>query len=126
MKRSARIAAVLIVLGLPVLAGAQSEESAGEDPAATPQVAAVRNERKPRSCKVIAKQIARYEGVVVMAQERGDERWEEGTRAHIARLTAQQQRRCPQDPGPSNAEQAARLLRLAAVGFMKAMTFGAF
>ena len=126
MKRLARLAAILLVLGVPGLAGAQSEEAASEEPAATPQVAAVRPDRKPRSCRSLSRQIARYTEVAQMARERGDELWEESTEAHIDRLLLLQHKRCPQDVGPSNAERLARLLELAAKGFMKAMTFGAF
>jgi hypothetical protein len=120
-------AVVLLVLGMPAIAGAQSEEAGAAEESANPQVSAVRRERNPRSCKVIEKQIARYTGVAEMARERGDEMWEESTEAHIDRLTLQHQRRCPQDVASNkNAERMARLLRLAAKGFMKAMTFGAF
>jgi len=120
-------AAVLLVLGVPAIAGAQSEEAAAGEESATPQVAAVRRERAPRSCKVIEKQIVHFTEVAEMARERGDEMWEASTEAHIDRLLLQHQRKCPQEAvSNKNAERMARLLRLAAKGFMKAMTFGAF
>ncbi len=115
------VAAVLLIAGgaaaVPEGPGATTEE---------PPVTTARTERRGRSCKTIAKQIARYQGVVQMAQERGDELWEESTEAHIDRLLLQQQRRCPQDVGPSFAARLARLLELAAKGFLTAASFGAF
>lgn len=121
------VAAVLLAVGVPAIAGAQSEEASVAEESATPQVAAVRRERAPRTCKVIANQIAHFTEVAEMARERGDEMWEASAEAHIDRLLLQHQRRCPQDAASNkNAERMARLLRLAAKGFMKAMTFGAF
>ena len=120
-------AAVLLAVGVPAVAGAQSEEAGAAEESATPQVAAVRRERAPRSCKVIENQIAHFTDVAEMARERGDEMWEASTEAHIDRLLLQHQRRCPQQAASNkNAERMARLIRLAAKGFMKAMTFGAF
>ena len=125
MKRSACLAAALLVVGLPVVSGAQAGEEVPGEVTANGQVLAAERRERPRSCKIIANQIARYENVVVMARERGDERWEEGTLQHIERLRGQQRRRCPKDVPPSAGEKMMEVLEAAARATATAATLGA-
>lgn len=46
-------------------------------------------------CKRLTRMIARYAEVADIARERGDDRWEEGTIAHIGRLSERRARLCP-------------------------------
>jgi hypothetical protein len=46
-------------------------------------------------CKRITRMIARYAEVADMARERGDDRWRDGTLAHIGRLSERRARLCP-------------------------------
>lgn len=49
-----------------------------------------------RECHRLTSQIARYEGDVKLAQERGNELWENATKQQIERLSARRHDRCPE------------------------------
>lgn len=49
-----------------------------------------------RECHRLTSQIARYEGDVDRARERGNELWENATLEHIDRLSDRRASRCPQ------------------------------
>jgi len=49
-----------------------------------------------RECHRLTSQIARYEGDVELARERGNELWENATLEHIERLSERRARRCSQ------------------------------
>ncbi|RIK98239.1 MAG: hypothetical protein DCC71_21135 [Proteobacteria bacterium] len=76
-------------------------------------------------CKRITRQIQRYAEVADMAKERGDERWEEGTLNHIARLSERRAQLCPtlyaQKP---IGQELAKILKGAAKIAMKLFTMG--
>jgi hypothetical protein len=50
----------------------------------------------PRECRRIANQIGRYQGDVRMARERGNELWENASRAQIDRLESRLVDKCPE------------------------------
>ena len=105
-----RLAAIVIILclvGSPAFA--KSESRRGE-------------------CNRLTNQIARYEGDVKLAQERGNELWEDATRAQIDRLSERRVNRCPQyaeDKGKAMREFK-RLIKVAAKAAAKYFTMGAF
>lgn len=70
--------------------------------------------RTSPECRRYTRQIEHFEGVVEMAQERGNELWERETRRQIGRLEARRAARCPEfrEP-PSRMAQTAELLRKA-------------
>ena len=49
-----------------------------------------------RECHRLTNQIARYEGDVERARERGNELWENATLQHIERLSERRVSRCPE------------------------------
>ncbi len=53
-------------------------------------------EPQRRECHRLTSQIARYEGDVDRARERGNELWENATLEHIERLSHRRASRCPQ------------------------------
>jgi len=53
-------------------------------------------EPQRRECHRLTSQIARYEGDVKRARERGNELWENATLQHIERLSDRRVSRCPQ------------------------------
>ncbi len=53
-------------------------------------------EPRRRECNRLTSQIARYEGDVERARERGNELWEKATLEHIERLSERRVNRCPQ------------------------------
>ena len=55
-----------------------------------------KSEPRRRECHRLTSQIARYEGDVERARERGNELWEDATLAHIERLSERRASRCPQ------------------------------
>ncbi len=72
--------------------------------------------RRRNECRVLAKQIAHFEGVLEMARERDDDLWAQGTERHIARLEARRDRLCPKPEGDGVriARSVGRFLRAAA------------
>ena len=85
-------------------------------------------EPRRRECHRLTSQIARYEGDVKLAQERGNELWENATRQQIQRLSDRRVARCPQyaeDKGKAFREFA-QLVRTAAKVAVKYFTFGGF
>ncbi len=126
------LAILLLVAQLPAAAIAQSD-AASPDPAAeeSEEAAAVvvplrEGREKPRSCKVIAKQIAHYETVVEEAKRRKNPLWENATEMQIDNLRMQQFRKCPDDVPPSAMERVAELLKTLGRAALTASTFGAF
>lgn len=75
---------------------------------------AVASARTSPECRRYTRQIEHFQGVVAMAQERGNELWEQETRRHVARLEQRRAERCPEfrEP-PSRLAQTAELLRKA-------------
>ena len=73
-----RLGGILILVCLVALPA-----SAGQEP-------------RRRECHRLTNQIARYEGDVERARERGNELWENATRQHIKRLSDRREARCPQ------------------------------
>jgi hypothetical protein len=55
-----------------------------------------RQEPLRRECHRLVSQIARYKGDVKLAQERGNELWENATKQQIERLTERRDDRCPE------------------------------
>ncbi len=55
--------------------------------------------RRRNECRVLARQIAHFEGVLELARDRDDALWEKGTERHIARLEARRDRLCPKPEG---------------------------
>ena len=55
-----------------------------------------KSEPRRRECHRLTSQIARYEGDVELARERGNELWENATLEHIERLSERRARRCSQ------------------------------
>ena len=87
-----------------------------------------KSEPQRRECHRLTSQIARYEGDVKLAQERGNELWENATREQINRLSERRVSRCPQfaeDKGKAMREFA-RMLSTAAKLAAKYFTMGAF
>ena len=85
-------------------------------------------ESRRRECHRLTSQIDRYEGDVKLAQERGNELWENATKEHIERLSERRVSRCPQfakDKGRAMREFA-RLIKVAARAAAKYFTMGAF
>ena len=79
--RLVAIAIIVLLLGPPAFAKAKPQR---------------------RECHRLTSQIARYEGDVERARERGKELWERATLEHIERLSERRAQRCPQyakDPG---------------------------
>ena len=54
------------------------------------------SEPRRRECHRLTSQIERYEGDVKLAKARGNELWEDATRAQIERLSERRASRCPQ------------------------------
>ena len=87
-----------------------------------------KSEPQRRECHRLTSQIARYEGDVKLAQERGNELWENATKQQIDRLSERRVSRCPQyaeDKGRAMREFA-RLIKVAAKAAAKYFTMGAF
>jgi len=81
-----------------------------------------------RECHRLTSQIARYEGDVKLAQQRGNELWEKATKEQIDRLSERRASRCPQfaeDKGKAFREFA-RMMKTAAKLAAKYFTMGAF
>jgi hypothetical protein len=76
--------------------------------------------RTSPECRRYTRQIEHFAGVVEMAQERGNEMWEQETRRHIERLEARRAERCPEfRPQPSRMAQTAEMLRKASAAATK-------
>ena len=87
-----------------------------------------KSESRRRECHRLTSQIDRYEGDVRLAQERGNELWENATREQIDRLSERRVSRCPQfakDRGKAMREFG-RLIKVAAKAAAKYFTMGAF
>ena len=105
--RLAAIAIILCLVGVPSFA---------------------KSEPQRRECHRLTSQIERYEGDVKLAQERGNELWENATKQQIDRLSERRASRCPQyaeDKGKAMREFA-RLIKVAARTAAKYFTMGAF
>ena len=70
-----------------------------------------KSEPQRRECHRLTNQIARYEGDVKLAQERGNELWENATREHIDRLSERRINRCPEYANEGAAAAAAAAWR---------------
>jgi hypothetical protein len=66
-------------------------------------------EPRRRECHRLNSQIARYQGDVERARERGNELWENATLQHIERLSERRARRCPQYAEAENAAKRAAM-----------------
>jgi hypothetical protein len=87
-----------------------------------------KSEPRRRECHRLTNQIARYEGDVKLAKERGNELSENATKAQIERLSERRASRCPQyveDKGRAMREFA-QLIKTAAKVAAKYFTMGAF
>ena len=90
--------------------------------------------RNTGECRRITRQIDHFEDVGRMAEERGDQLWEDSTRRHIGRIEVRRPGLCPefakQLRSRSRAARAARqtkeFLKMAAKVAMRFFTFGAF
>ncbi|MEN8181321.1 MAG: hypothetical protein ABFS46_02165 [Myxococcota bacterium] len=74
-------------------------------------------------CRRYTRQIEHFAGVVQMAEERGNDLWEQETRRHIERLETRRAERCPEyRPGPGAMAEAKEMLgkatKLAAKWFL--------
>lgn len=90
--------------------------------------ALAKREPQRRECHRLTSQIARYEGDVKRARERGNELWENATVQHIERLSARRASRCPQyarNPG-ARWRRFGQLLGTAAKLAAKYFTMGGF
>ena len=95
-------------------------------PAAADEVVRIR-----RTCKLIDKQIAHYEGVSEMAKDRRDWMWYDSTRAHVKRLTDRRVKICPEQVAEEKreyfrrgAEAAKELVRIASAAAIKYFSAG--
>ena len=86
-----------------------------------------------RECHRLTSQIARYEGDVKLAQERGNELWENATKQQIERLSERRLSRCPEYAEREAAAKVAaawrrfgQMLGTAAKLAAKYFTMGAF
>jgi hypothetical protein len=86
-----------------------------------------------RECRKITKQMAHFEDVVDMAQERDNELWERATVDHLQRLADRRRRLCPQmvaEMDKSKArkvmEDSAELMKAAGEVALRVFTFGAY
>lgn len=82
-----------------------------------------------RECHRLTSQIARYEGDVKLAQERGNDLWENATRDQIQRLSERRASRCPQyadDGGAAAMRRFVKMLATAAKLAAKYFTMGGF
>ena len=82
-------------------------------------------------CKRMSRQIAHFEGVIEMAEDRHDQLWEAQTRRHVGRLSARRDRICPEYAARLAAhrraiEQTKKLMALAAKVAIRYFTFGAY
>lgn len=104
------------------------------DPEAVPEdgvevAAAAPAERRDRGgndCRRLPLQIAKFEKDLELAEARGDDGWKQSTEAHIERLEARYEKRCPEPQGPGWVEAltvfAAGVAKVAA----KAYTWGLY
>lgn len=69
--------------------------------------ALAKTEPRRRECHRLTSQIARYEGDVERAKERGNELWENATRQQIERLSTRRANRCPEYAEAENAAKRA-------------------
>jgi hypothetical protein len=83
-------------------------------------------------CRRTEKQIAHYENVLVLAQDRGNDLWEDATRAHLDRLQTRFEQRCPEQAKADSiaraaaraAEETRQLIKLAAQAAITYFTGG--
>jgi hypothetical protein len=85
-----------------------------------------KREPRRRECHRLTSQIARYEGDVERARERGNELWEKATLQHIERLSKRREQRCPQYAEDDNAalREMQRLVSTAAKLAVQYFTMG--
>jgi hypothetical protein len=103
--RLAAIVIIVLLLGPPALA---------------------KTEPQRRECHRLTSQIARYEGDVELARERGNELWEKATLEQIERLSQRRVSRCPQYAKDPNAalRRVGRMLGTAARLAVSYFTWG--
>lgn len=79
-------------------------------------------------CRRTEKQIAHFQDVLTLAQERDNELWEDATRQHIDRLQTRLEQRCPEHVKANAIARAAAetraLLKLAAQAAITYFTGG--
>jgi hypothetical protein len=81
-------------------------------------------------CRRITRQVGHFVQVAEMADDRGDQRWLQGTLAHIDRLKERRVRLCPEYEEPNwamiYAKAAAELAKKAGMVALQVFTFGAY
>lgn len=85
-------------------------------------------------CRRMTRQIEHFEGVVELAEERGNALWEAETRRHIGRLELQRARRCPKyaeemkrrNLAQKAAYETGKFLKKAGMIALRVFTFGAY
>ena len=81
-------------------------------------------------CRRITRQIDHYKDVVDMAEERGNDRWEQHTLAQIQRLSERRVRLCPEFTEPSFVQQVGATTKelgiIAGKAAISWFSFGAF
>lgn len=90
--------------------------------------------RNHPDCRRISKQITRYEGVVEMAEDRGNELWAKSTQDHVTRLELRRAKECPEYAEELRersrmrwlAYETNRAFKAAAKGFLQYMSLGAY
>ncbi len=90
--------------------------------------------RNTGQCRRITRQIAHFEDVGRLAEDRGDQLWEDATRRHIGRLVVRRAGLCPEYAAQLRsrsraarlARQTKELLKTAAKVAARIFTFGAF
>ncbi len=87
--------------------------------------AAAAGDEPPRGeCHRLTRQIARYQGDLARAESRGNELWEEATKAQLRRLHHRLRARCPEHvPAPTLGERFGEALDLAGRGALKVLPF---
>ncbi len=90
--------------------------------------------RNTAVCRRMTRQIAHFEDVGRMAEERGDELWEAETRRHLGRLETRRASLCPEYAAQLRsrtraariARQTKEFIKAAAKTAVRYFTFGAF
>ena len=86
-----------------------------------------RRKTAARSCRKMTRQIDHYHGIVALAQQRGDELWEERMQLHVDRLVIRRAARCPEyNVDDKTQERIKEFLLLAGQIAIKYFTFGLF
>lgn len=114
--------------GSDSLPGDMDLEGTGEAPEDLAPVPAQKldDRKEGNRCRRYAKQIARFEGELKIAEERENDVWKQVTEDHLERLRARKEVHCPEPEGPSLLLETVRMLAVAAKVAAKLYTWGAF